>query len=446
MQSLQARLSIGLTLSIIVLVTLLLLVGQYLLRQLAETFVAVRIEQDIEALLSHIDVDSMGQIQVNNEGLNPIFNQPYSGHYYQIAHNGQVVRSRSLWDTQLPMWTEPDESESTVQIDLLEGPEGQHLLALNRQFLIKDQTVRVLLTEDISDLSAGIVNLIIWLGVAALVILIVLLFIQSLIIHKSLSPLRKSQTDMQRLAKGEIKALDSYVASEIQPFIIEINRLIEIMQQRLTRSRHALGNLAHALKTPLTRLSQINEQTGQQINREQHNELSALTAQIRALIERELKRARIVGSATPGQRVLMTDEVNDLLLTLGKVYRDKKLSVQCEIPVDSWFPGDRDDLLELLGNLLDNAYKWATTTVSLKTTASNNQLYISVEDDGPGCSPEQIELLTRRGVRIDEGVVAGYGLGLAIVTDIVEQYRGQLRFLNSEELSGLRVDVKLALS
>lgn len=171
-------------------------------------------------------------------------------------------------------------------------------------------------------------------------------------------------------------------------------------------------------------------------------DLEHQTVIIRSLIDRELKRARIAGAVMPGQQVLLAREVADLLETLRKIYQDKHLAMESYIPAESLFPGDRDDLLELLGNLLDNACKWAVGRVRLSVTETDHGLRIAVEDDGPGCAPEQLEHLTGRGARVDESR-AGHGLGLAIVADILEQYDGRLQLGRSADLGGFLAAAEL---
>jgi signal transduction histidine kinase len=163
---------------------------------------------------------------------------------------------------------------------------------------------------------------------------------------------------------------------------------------------------------------------------------------IRALTERELKRARIAGGGAPGQRVLLDREVADLIATLHRIHRDRDLVIEARIPPGSGFAGDRDDLLELLGNLLDNACQWAETEVRLTAGADTAILWLRIEDDGPGCPPDQLETLRQRGTRIDESR-AGHGLGLAIAGDIIAQYGGTLRLGRSEGLGGFLVEVAL---
>ncbi len=162
---------------------------------------------------------------------------------------------------------------------------------------------------------------------------------------------------------------------------------------------------------------------------------------MRRIVERELKRARLAGSAMPGQRVDLNAEIDALVRTLGQLYADKAPRITSAIAPGATFAGDREDLLELLGNLLDNACKWCTERVSLTVSHAECVAFV-VEDDGPGCAPDAIDELTARGYRADESK-PGSGLGLAIVRDIVDSYDGSLQFGRSAALGGLRVEVRL---
>ncbi|MEZ5583344.1 MAG: sensor histidine kinase [Candidatus Competibacteraceae bacterium] len=428
MRSLQARLSTGLIVALVGLIGLGLVSASYSVRHLAEEFVASRLEHDMDALLVALRFDSTGRPTLNSDRFNPIFHQPYSGHYYKILTEQEELSSRSLWDFELPV---PQITTDAVTRYFARGPQGEELLALARRFRIQQQPVTIVVTEDFTTLAAGLRRLMLVFLMIALVLLGGLILIQRFLVRQGLRPLEEIRGDILRLGHGEIRHLRHDAPAEIQPLVNEINHLLAVMEQRLQRSRHALGNLAHALKSPLTVLTHLAEQSEVQQQSAWSEELARQTWQIRQLVERELRRARIAGAATPGQRVVLNTEVDDLVETLKKVYRDKPLSIHCHIPRDTLFPGDRDDLLELLGNLLDNACQWAAEEVRLTVLTVSNWLRLCVEDDGPGCPPEQLTLLAQRGVRIDESR-AGHGLGLAIVTDIVEQYGGRLELQQSK--------------
>ncbi|MFM1892580.1 MAG: hypothetical protein RLZ44_1657, partial [Pseudomonadota bacterium] len=168
------------------------------------------------------------------------------------------------------------------------------------------------------------------------------------------------------------------------------------------------------------------------------------TARIRQLVERELRRARIAGAAAPGRAFEPAADIPALLESLRRLHRDRELDLQAPgLPADP-LPVDREDMLELLGNLLDNACKWAQRRVRLQLARTGNAVGVTVEDDGPGVAETDMPRLTARGTRIDESI-QGHGLGLAIVGDIVRIYGGQLEFSRAPQLGGLRVAVSLPL-
>jgi len=159
------------------------------------------------------------------------------------------------------------------------------------------------------------------------------------------------------------------------------------------------------------------------------------------IIERELKRARLMGNVRPGRKVELSGIINELVNTLQQIYLQKDITISVNQVAEIDFFGDKEDLIEILGNLLDNACKWCNQRVSLTVFGGDGVTFI-IEDDGAGASVSDLELLTKRGFRADESK-PGSGLGLAIVNDIVESYGGSISFAKSQALGGLRVDVKL---
>ncbi len=439
MTSLQARLSAGLILALALLMVLAVALGGYSLRQLAENFVAGRLEHDLETLLAALDFDDTGQPRLAANQIGASFHQPYSGHYYRIEAPGGALSSRSLWDTELAL---PPLAPDRVTRRFVTGPQDQHLLLVGRAFRVRDQPVAIAVTEDFTPVRQGIQRILLEFILVALLLFAALLLLQRRIVRHGLTPLEHIRQDLPRLARGEIAQLPADAPDEVRPLVAELNRLLALLDQRQRRARHALGNLAHAVKTPLTALAQLAEHPLPPDDSAGWQALRQQIQQIRALTERELKRARIAGGGAPGQRVLLEREVADLIETLRRIHRDRKLRIEVQIPLSSTFPCDRDDLLELLGNLLDNACQWAVAVVRLTAGVTRQGLCLRVEDDGPGCPPEQMELLRQRGTRIDESR-AGHGLGLAIAGDIVRQYGGALRLDRSAALGGLLAEAVL---
>lgn len=435
MRSLQARLGTGLIVSLVLLFSLQWLIVTRSIRFMTENVTASRLGHDAENLLAALTAGGGSQGPVlNSQRIDSIYHRPFSGHYFVIITDGIRLRSRSLWDQDLPVPVVPS-GERTLSH--LSGPQGQKLLMLTAGFRLQDRDILVSVSEDLTAVESDIRHFQVRYGLLSLGILVVLILAQRTIVSVSLSPLQRARRDVLSLEEGEIEQLPEDVPSEVKPFIREINRLIEAMNRRLTRSRNAAGNLAHALKSPLTLLVQLADRKELRNHPDLYNELQTQIADIRSLLDRELKRARLAGPAQPGQALSLQEEIRHLVDALKRIYPDKHLEVDTDLPPRRVVMGEREDMLELFGNLLDNAFKWAKTRVSLKV-GEQAGIRISIEDDGPGCPPEELERLSQRGVRLDESA-AGHGLGLSIVKDILEQYSGQIGFGRSERLGGFKV-------
>jgi signal transduction histidine kinase len=223
---------------------------------------------------------------------------------------------------------------------------------------------------------------------------------------------------------------------EIAPLVTEIEKLVEHLRHRTVRTRNAMGNLAHELKRPLQLLS-IQQEGGQ------GTDMRDTLGDIRNILERELRRARISGSSAIAGAFDIAQEMDSITDVLRKIYPDIQLEVEPGSGIDA--PGlDRDDMLELIGNLFDNACKFARSRVRVSVESVDGWLELAFEDDGGGLQPDQLRQLNRRGQRLDERV-AGHGLGLGICRDILDYYRGSLDFTRSG-LGGLRVVAKIPLS
>lgn len=435
MYSLQARLSAGLFLSLVLLFVAQWLVVSLSIRHLTEEYVASSLEHNAESLLAALTFEAEGQPLLDATRIGPVYRRPFSGHYYRISVDGHVLRSRSLWDEDLNPAIDGEGRTHLV------GPQGQPLLVLVNRFVKADHPITIMVAEDLSPIETEVRGFQWRYGVVSLTALILLILIQRAIVRTGLSPLERVRRDVQRLERGEIRELGGEIPAEVQPLVLEINRLIDIMAQRLQRYRNALGNLTHALKTPLMLLMQLGEEDEMRAHPGVKERLVQYAGTIRALMERELKRARLAGGGALGGSFNPADEIPPLLHTLHSIYRDKNLNIDSRVPEGVVFFVDRQDMLELLGNLLDNACKWAHSRVLLTVEAVPG-VSMLVEDDGPGCAPDELEQLAQRGVRIDESA-AGHGLGLAIARDVVENYGGSIQFGRSERLGGFLVRVRI---
>ncbi len=442
MNSLQARLQLGLLLSLLLLALLLFWGGSAAVRQIAEAYVAARLEHDAEALLGALQpTRAQGQgtsalMGMQGQQATPVYQQPFSGHYYLARlDDGEPLRSRSLWDHELAA---PALKPGETRLWRAAGPQDQALLVRAAGYRKRGFNLTLAVAEDIAPIERQIRRLQGLLAAAAAGAIALLLLVQRLVVRHSLSRLERVRTDIQRLEQGQTQRLSEAVPDEIRPLVQEFNRLLALLGSRLERSRNALGNLAHALKGPLNLLVQSLDagDSGPQAQ--------AQTNRIRQLIERELRRARLAGAGNPGRQFAPAAELPDLIAALARMHRGRQLDIRCSRRPSAPLPIDREDLLELLGNLLDNACKWARKRVRFALEQDQGELRITVEDDGAGVSAAQLAQLAQRGVRIDQEV-EGHGLGLAISRDIARLYGGGLAFDRAPELGGLRVRARLRL-
>ena len=276
---------------------------------------------------------------------------------------------------------------------------------------------------------------------------IMLIVLQLWLLRWSLTPLRKVANDMARVERGDTDHLDSQYPFELIGLTEGINGFIDSEREQRMRYRNTLADLAHSLKTPLAVIrSQVESAAA-----EQPQLRGPLLDQVRRmdeLVAYQLARAATSGRQPFATAVRVAGHAEDLVQSLEKVYAAK--NVLCEFDSDDGaaFYGEQGDLLELMGNLLENAFKWASHRVLLvvkilpQAGRQRPGLELSVEDDGPGIPDEKVEKVLQRGVRGDERV-QGHGIGLSIVQDIVRAYRGELTVDRSPEYGGARFSVKL---
>jgi len=436
--SLNKRLSFGLAFSLMLFLALQWGVISFVFSHLSEKQLISRLSQDSEALLAGVTFSDEGKLLLNSQRISTVYQRPFSGHYYAVNAANQHQYSRSLWDSNLDTTTQSVGAISTIR---LQGPEAQPLLVVISGYRKHQQDITIAVAEDISVLNKDLQYFQWVYGAISFVILMILLLIQRHIVIKSLEPLSIIRANMLRLEAGEIDCIESLGPTEIAPVIFELNRLLKVMSNQTKRSREALGNLAHALKTQITILNQLVNQTQASNSKEISIAINESTEIMRHIVDRELKRARLIANTLPGRRVEVREELALMVKTLQLMHVDKLPVIHCSIANDIHYMGNHEDFAELLGNLLDNACKWCVHDVYVTVKAQHGIIFI-VEDDGPCCDLDKLDKLTQRGFRLDESK-PGSGLGLAIVHDIVESYAGSLTFGQSKKYGGLQVTVWL---
>ena len=438
MQSIQSKLSTGLLLSLIIIISVLWLLVSINIQYLAKEYIASRLEHDAEILLNAINFDNNGILTIDATRIDLIYNQPFSGHYYVLSTDKQSISSRSLWDHKLKVISVNTGQQSRT---LQYGPDQQSLLLMSHGYKKQGKKLTISIAEDLNPINKNINQFKYWFSAMALGMLLILVLLQALILRKSLKPLTRMHAELKSLQQGQLNKLSTESPSELRPLIDEVNHLLTIMEQRLRRSRDALSDLAHAIKKPLTVIKQITDKNT--IPDTTKTTLIKQTDDIYQISDHILKRARLAGHSHTGALFSFSDDLPALIKTLDMMYANKTLKLTTNIQNNIICPVDREDMLELLGNLLDNAYKWAAEKIVLSVNIDSG-LHICIADDGPGTDLGKINELAKRGVRLDERV-QGHGFGLAITVDIVNDYNGNISFKHSNDLGGFKTDITLPL-
>jgi len=274
-------------------------------------------------------------------------------------------------------------------------------------------------------------------------------------VRNALLPFDDLRKRLAAVRTGQAKRVDGRYPAEVQPLIDDLNALLEDRERMVARALGKAGDLAHGLKTPLAVLSQ----EAARVNAAGSAELARAIAQeidrMRGQIDRHLAQARAaVGGVTPGVTCVVAESVDGLVRTLQRLYAERGLHIDVQVPATLTVRGQRADLDEMLGNLLDNACKWARTRVTIAASAGSRKgsevrsqassdpfVVIVVDDDGPGLEPAKREIVLQRGVRADEAL-PGSGFGLAIVRDLAELVGGSIALENSP-IGGLRARLEL---
>lgn len=434
MKSIQRSLSLGL-------IAVLLLVGLLLVQSSLWLFesglrrnLATDLREETEGLLIAVVKGPEG-FKLDSSRLNPRYQRAFSGHYFRIDLPGQSWRSRSLWDAE-PAWPR----RNGLADDLLDGPQAQRLLSYRAGYRRDGQPIVITVARDYTPILKSFAQVRLGgLGLVGLALLVFLL-LQRYAVSLAMRPLERARQQIAQLQQGERQQLDIQAPVELQPLVEQINHLLAHTDDTLKRSRHALGNLGHALKTPLAVLGSLTLRDELSAHPALQAGLREQLEQIQQRVSRELGRARLAGEVLPGSYFECADELGPLFETLQMIHR-RDLDLQWRTHEDCRLPWDREDMLELLGNLLDNACKFARTKVLLSIDQEADGFVIQVEDDGPGIPEDRREAVLERGTRLDERA-EGHGLGLGIVRDILAAWSGNL-MLGSSSLGGLRVRVYL---
>ena len=430
---------------VVVPVAAVLLISLY--RQTVERNFDARLNVYLTSLIASSTADGGGHPgQPANLG-DPAFTLPFSGWYWQIKPRYGAARpsfvSDSLLDQQLelPSAGRAPPDDTLTWRAYTAGPEGQRLRTLEREirpageqsnpysYAVAGDAAE--LDRDLAEFTTMLIGA---LGVLGLGLVVATLFQ----VRFGLLPLRAIRQDLARIRSGDAEKLDGTLPDEIRPLQQELNALIQSNREIVDRARTHVGNLAHALKTPLSVIS--NEARGQE--GPLATKVIEQSEAMRKQITHHLDRARVAArSSVIGDVTDVADVLDALKRTLDRLYGDRGITIGVTCDEGLKFQGERQDFEEMAGNLLDNACKWAAAAVQVSVVREGQLLVVTVDDDGAGLSKRDRDEAVRRGRRLDESK-PGSGLGLSIVGDLADLYKGDF-VLKRSPLGGLRARLRL---
>jgi signal transduction histidine kinase len=390
-----------------------------------------------------------GSIELEERFLSASFSRVYSGRYYEIAASADaapLLASRSLFGARLaPRFTRRENSFAWGEAD---GPDNQHLRVLQQRIEIQDAATSapndtraffVTVAGDLAAVDAQVDSFNGILITAFLLLgagLVIAIFLQ---VRIGLLPLRRVSEALARIRDGTAQSLEGEFPKEIAPLAAELNSLIAHSAEVVARARTHVSNLAHFLKTPLAVLaSEADASAPSPLATQVKNQVFTMRRQV----DHYLTRARASGNVSAlGNRTPVEPVLADLTRVLSRIHQTRGIEIELECPSNLFFRGERQDLEEMSGNLIDNACKWAKALVHVTVRREGGRIVLDIEDDGPGLSPEERRRVGTRGERLDESV-PGSGLGLAIVHDISKLYGGSLT-LDASAHGGLKAQLSL---
>ncbi len=455
-RSLKARQLLAASLS---LVAFLALAGYALDVAFADTAqqnLRERLKNYATAYANNIEFLRDGSLYIRELPPDPRFDVPGGGLYAEVIWPDEHWASMSAEGPVLPppgrmLQPRQEEFSGPLEITQIDGSRGAvYRYGMGLSYVEREHDGEIPYTiyvmEDARSLGAQlrVFRSAVWfyLGSAGLLLLV----LQAFILQWSLRPLRRVINELTRVQRGDAERMSERHPRELEPLTDSINAFIESERENLERQRNTLADLAHSLKTPLAVLrTQLDSgASGEELRQDMDLQLRRMND----LVSYQLARAASSGHKLFSAPVPIESTAEEIVRGLEKVYAAKGVLCEFDIDAGARFHGEPGDLQELLGNLLENAFKWARRrvllTARIKPASGNRRdgLELVVEDDGPGIAPEDVAKVLQRGVRGDERV-QGHGIGLSIVQDLVKGYRGELQVGRSQELGGARFEVTL---
>lgn len=452
-RSLRARLATGAVVLVVGAVVATGLVDALTLRRFMEAQIDSRLDTQINTVTAALGVAPDGRPTLRHDVEGPPFDRPGSGWFWEVLSGSEVVaRSGSLMprgslpppppearDGEPP--ASPDRPPGHPRPGVASGPDGALLRLRSSEARVGPALATVLaaaplaaLTDPLRDVLVNLTLMLALLGAG----LVAAALVQ---VRVGLEPLRRLERDLAAVRVGRIERIPPGQPAEVAPLVSEVNALLDENAENLLRARCHVANLAHGLKTPLATLTvKLDAPAG-----DPDGQMRRLVEQMDRRIRHHLGRARAAALGGPSRaRTALAPRVEDLAAALPKIYADRRIACDTSVPADVSLGCDAQDVDEMMGNLMDNAFKWAGSRVRVAARAEGRQAIVTVEDDGPGLSDSAMPEALRPGRRLDEAA-PGHGFGLPIARELAELSGGGLA-LGRSGLGGLKVELTLPLA
>lgn len=440
--SIRFRLWSAATISILIALAVAGVGLRYLFELNVERRVVSELTVDLNDLIGATAYGPDGRLSVRSALADPRFSIPLSGHYWQVeaVGPGNLVRSRSLWDATLALPALGTGGELR-EFKEFKGPDGELAIAVERMVTDVDgRSFRAIVAEDHRGVEVAVSEYVRDLAPALILLALALMAAFFIQITVGLAPLEGLRVAVRNVIAQRAARLDVAAPSEVQPLADEINRLLDAQEKALARARSRATDLAHGLKTPLQVLSADIRALRRKGESSLADDIEKSTAAIRRHVERELARARLAPGVSAKAVCRIRETAAGVIAVVKRTPSGEQLSFKMEIADDLMASIDEGDLSEILGNLVENAVRYAKSEVRVGASTTSGGVVIAVADDGPGIPETDRQSALSRGVQLDSRGGSS-GLGLAIVSDIVEAYGGRLDMANANP--GLVVTIRL---